>query len=213
MAGIHLLQPQPDGRLGEGVRTGQFAAQLQPLRRGPAAGVHPLVIDPIGTSSGSNPGHSSLNMARLTLPCSSETPLARCASRRPMWAMLNLVGSSSAPSARIRSVGTPAAASPRHRRSNAAPCPPGTGRYRLAPGVRGEHRAGPHHRQRGIEVQSRICDEFPDAFGSQEPGVTLVHVVNLGGRQPLDGGERADCPYPTDAGQDLLLDPVFLVTP
>ncbi|COZ10851.1 Uncharacterised protein [Mycobacterium tuberculosis] len=67
----------------------------------------PLVTEPIGTSSGSNPAHSSLNMARLTRPCSNETPLARCASRRPMCAMLNLAGSSSAPNATMRSAGNP----------------------------------------------------------------------------------------------------------
>ena len=67
----------------------------------------PLVIEPIGTSDGSKPGHSSLNISRLTRPCSSETPLARCASRRPMWAMLNFDGSSSAPNAMTRSSGTP----------------------------------------------------------------------------------------------------------
>ena len=67
----------------------------------------PLVIEPIGTSLGSNPGHNSLNIARLTRPCSSDTPLARCASRRPMCAMLNFDGSSSAPNAMIRSSGTP----------------------------------------------------------------------------------------------------------
>ena len=98
----------------------------------------PLVIDPIGTSPASKPGHSSLNMARLTRPCSSETPLARCASRRPMCAMLNFVGSSSAPNARIRSVGTPGSSvdtpSRARRRNSAAPSPPGTGRYRRAPG-------------------------------------------------------------------------------
>ena len=67
----------------------------------------PLVIDPIGTSLGSNPGHSSLNISLLTLPCSSDTPFARCASRRPMCAMLNFDGSSSSPKAMIRSSGTP----------------------------------------------------------------------------------------------------------
>ncbi len=50
-------------------------------------------------------------MPRLTEPCSCETPLARCASRKPITAMLNIAGSPpsncSAPSARIRSTGTP----------------------------------------------------------------------------------------------------------
>ena len=65
------------------------------------------MIDPIGTSFGSKPGHSSLNISRLTRPCSSDTPLARWASRSPMWAMLNFAGSSSSPNAITRSSGTP----------------------------------------------------------------------------------------------------------
>ena len=53
----------------------------------------PLVIDPIGTSASSNAGHRPLNIPRLTWPCSSETPLARCASRNPITAMLKTAGS------------------------------------------------------------------------------------------------------------------------
>ena len=41
-------------------------------------------LEPIGTSDRSNPGHRSLNIPRLTCPWSSETPLARWASRSPM---------------------------------------------------------------------------------------------------------------------------------
>ena len=74
----------------------------------------PFVIDPIGTSALSKAGHRPLNMPRLTSPCSTETPLARCASRKPITAMLNTDGSppskSSVPSARIRSTGTPGVA-------------------------------------------------------------------------------------------------------
>ena len=53
----------------------------------------PLVIEPIGTSLVSKPGHRPANMARLTSPCSLETPLTRWASRMPMTAMLNTPGS------------------------------------------------------------------------------------------------------------------------
>ena len=52
----------------------------------------PLVTEVIGTSSVSKPGHSPLNMPRLTSPCSLATPLARWARRRPMTAMLKTVG-------------------------------------------------------------------------------------------------------------------------
>ena len=53
----------------------------------------PLVIELIGTSASSKAGHRPLNMPRLTWPCSWETPLARCASRKPITAMLKTAGS------------------------------------------------------------------------------------------------------------------------
>ena len=42
-----------------------------------------------------SPGTAGRTSFRDTAPCSLATPLARCASRRPMWAMLNRLGSSS----------------------------------------------------------------------------------------------------------------------
>ena len=45
----------------------------------------------------------------------------------------------------------------------------------------------------------------------RNPGVALVHVENLRRWQVLDLGKGPDGPHPADAGQDLLLDPVFLV--
>ncbi len=53
----------------------------------------PLVTEVMGTSAGSNPGHSPANMPRLTAPCRVETPLARWARRSPITAMLNTPGS------------------------------------------------------------------------------------------------------------------------
>ena len=53
----------------------------------------PLVIDPIGTSEVSNPGHRPANISLLTSPCSTDTPLTRWASRMPITAMLNMCGS------------------------------------------------------------------------------------------------------------------------
>lgn len=71
----------------------------------------PLVIEPIGTSSTSKPGHRPWNISRLTRPCSSDTPLTRWASRMPMTAMLKTDlsasgPSGSAPSSRMRSTDT-----------------------------------------------------------------------------------------------------------
>lgn len=53
----------------------------------------PLVIEAIGTSGASKPGQRPSNIPRLTAPCSWDTPLARCASRNPMTAMLKTPGS------------------------------------------------------------------------------------------------------------------------
>jgi hypothetical protein len=95
-------QPRPFSS-SEGTSRAASSMNSRPTQVGACT---PLVIEPIGTSSRSNPGQSSLNMSRLTSPCSSETPLTRWARRMPMTAMLNLAGSASAPSARIRSTGT-----------------------------------------------------------------------------------------------------------
>ncbi len=57
------------------------------------AGCTPLVMEPIGTSASSNPGHRPENISRLTAPCSLLTPLTRCASRMPITAMLKTFGS------------------------------------------------------------------------------------------------------------------------
>ena len=175
----------------------------------------PLVTDPIGTSSGSKPGYSGANMFRDTWPCSLATPFARCASRRPMCAMLNRLGSSSEPSAMTSSTTRPGS-------SRDIPSPSGvqvvpdqvdrepvdTGRHR---GVRGEHRAGPHRGQRLGEGQPVVGDQRADPFQAEESGVALVHVEDLGQRVPGRLGvglHRADA---ADAEQDLLLDPVVLV--
>ena len=52
-----------------------------------------MVTEVIGTSLVSKSGHSPWNISRETSPCSSETPLARWPSRKPITAMLNLLGS------------------------------------------------------------------------------------------------------------------------
>lgn len=49
------MQSLPNDGLAQRVRPGQLAAQLQPLRRRWVGACIPLVTEPIGTSSGSNP--------------------------------------------------------------------------------------------------------------------------------------------------------------
>ncbi len=76
----------------------------------------------------------------------------------------------------------------------------------------GEHRAGPHQGQGGIEVEVLLGDVLADPLDTQEAGVALVHVEHIrGGGQTLDGGERTDGPHAADTGQQLLLDAVILV--
>ena len=48
----------------------------------------PLVMWPTGVSDSGTPGHRSWNIARLTSPCSADTPLRRSARRMPITAML-----------------------------------------------------------------------------------------------------------------------------
>ena len=70
-----------------------FSASSKTSRATQVGACTPLVIDVIGTSSSSKPGHSPLNISRDTWPCSWLTPLARPASRKPITAMLKTVGS------------------------------------------------------------------------------------------------------------------------
>ena len=70
-----------------------FAASSKTSRATQVGACTPLVIEVIGTSASSKAGQSPLNIPRLTWPCSSETPLARCESRKPITAMLKTPGS------------------------------------------------------------------------------------------------------------------------
>ena len=79
-------------------------------------------------------------------------------------------------------------------------------------GVRGEHGAGPDCGQRLREGQAVLGDQRVDPLQPEESGVPLVHVEHLGQRMPGCLGEGVDRPDTADAEQDLLLDPVVLVT-
>ena len=149
----------------------------------------PLVIEPIGTSSSSKPGHRSANMPRLTWPCSWLTPLARWPSRRPMWAMLNLVGSSSAPSASSSSSGHAEAGEVALDERLREPVD--AGRHRR---VRGEHGAGAHRLQRLGEGQRVGLAELADALDALEAGVALVGVEDLGLRACRSARSRRAAP-------------------
>ncbi len=79
-------------------------------------------------------------------------------------------------------------------------------------GVRREHRARAHRRQRLVEVQAGAADQFADPFQAQEAGVALVGVEDRSGRGPAGQvAVPADRAHAADAGQDLLADAVFLV--
>ncbi len=79
------------------------------------------------------------------------------------------------------------------------------GRHRR---VRGEHRAGAHHLQGGVEAQP-AGHQFADPLQAEEAGVALVGVVDLGVRCPRQTGVDAQGAHPADAEQHLLLQPVL----
>ena len=169
----------------------------------------PLVIDVIGTSSLSKPDHRPANMPRETWPCRRLTPLARCAMRRPMTAMLNTAGSPpsyvSAPRASTRSTGDAgrrvvAAEVLRDEIDREAVDARGHG------GVRGEHGARAADLERLVERHRRILgDELADALEAEEAGVALVRVEDLGCRGAGDAAVGAQGANAADAEQHLLL--------
>ena len=211
---VDLVDPQPDTGVGERVRTDQFLAQRQPLGSRPGRACTPFVIDPIGTSSVSKPVHSSLNISRLTLPCSSDTPLARCGKSQTHVGHVEFLrvvlgaqredpadrntGQQHRSGGDARGVGRAAGEVALHHLHRE---PVDAGRHR---GVGGEYGARSHHGQRGVEIQTGV-DEFADPLGAKESRVALVHVEYLGRGQTLDRGVGADGPHATDAGEDLLL--------
>ncbi len=166
----------------------------------------PLVTEVIGTSSTSKPGHSGWNISRLTTPCSLLTPLARWASRRPMWAMLNRPGSVSAPSSSTRSTGSAAhsgcvVVGPDQVLAE----PVDAGRDR---GVGGEHGARADAGQRLVEAQP-LGGQLAHPLQAEEAGVALVGVEHLGRRRAGQPAVRPDRAHAADPGQHLLGHPVL----
>ncbi len=187
------------------------AGQARTSRATQVGACTPLVIEPIGTSAASNPGHRPANISRLTSPCSRLTPLTRWASRMPITAMLNTRGSPpgkvSAPSASTRSqrqrgVGRGPGEVPLDQ-VTAEPVDAGGHR-----GVGGEHRAGPAQLQRLVEAEP-LLDVLADALQAEEAGVALVGVEHLGLGVPGHRAERPDRPDAADAEQQLLAQPVI----
>ena len=188
-------------------------AELDDLAARPTSGAcTPLVTELIGTSAASKPGHRPSNIPRLTAPCSLQTPLARCASRRPMCAMLNmarvLLGAERAGS---RSTGTPAAplSPPKWRATRSRgkrSMPAGTGvwvvntvpaRTACSASSKPSPSARPARgcaRGRGSRRGPRWCGTPPAR----------------GAGQRRTGAQRA---HPADAEQHLLQQPVVLPPP
>ena len=165
----------------------------------------PFVIDVIGTSSASKPGQRSPNIRRLTSPCSFETPLARCASRRPITAMLNalVAGSRAGLGAEGEHVGRVDA---REQRAGEVALDEGAVEPVDARGNRrvgGEHRAGAHHLER-LGEREALGDVRRDALEPEEPGVALVDVEDVGRGAAAELGEGAHRAGAADAEQELL---------
>ena len=144
-------------------------------------------------------------MPRLTAPCSTETPLARWPRLKPMCAMLNIDGSSSWPSARMRSIGTPGRpprwAATRSRVKRSMPAGTGVCVVNTVPARTACNGL--------VEGEPSSCDEFADAFDTEEAGVALVGVEHLGRGRAGHLAEGADGAYATDAEQQLLLQAVL----
>ncbi len=148
--GVDLLQPQPDAGVAERVRPGQLAAQLQPLRRRPGTRVnavgdrpdrhlvrvesgpqlvehgpaHPAVQqrDTVGALRQPQAHVGHVEFRRIVLGAEREDPGGRYARQQH---------------GRTLAISVRAFQRDRHqhgRRSSAAPCRSGTGRYRRAPG-------------------------------------------------------------------------------
>ena len=135
-----------------------------------------------------------------------------------MCAMLNFDGSSSAPNATIRSSGTPGSS------RDIAPAGPSAEppKYRLT--ISTGKRSMPAGT--GVCVVNTVDDRTtvsavskssPASINSRmrstprKPACPSFMWNTSGAGRPSDFGERADRAHPADAGQDLLLDPVFLV--
>ncbi len=170
----------------------------------------PFVIDVIGTSSESKPGHRSPNMRRLTWPCSFDTPFARWASLRPITAMLNGLVAGSAPGSTPRASASAGSTPGRSERREV----PLDERAVEAVDARGhrrvgrEHRAGAHELQR-LGEREPVGDVRRDALEAEESGVPLVHVEDIGGRATAELGEHAHRASAADAEQQFLQQPML----
>ena len=221
MTRVDLLQPRPGlhlAQLGQVLAAEQFAAELDPLRGRPGRRVHPVgdrsdrhlgrveprpqfvehlaahaavqQRDAVGALREPQAHVRHVELRRVVFGAEGEDALKRHARQQPGTADRCLLGSG--PEVALHHLGRETVDARGHR------C------------VGGEHRRRPHHGQRGVEVEAGL-DELTDPLGAEEAGVALVHMEHLGCGKPLDLGERPDRPNPADPGQDLLLDPVFLV--
>ena len=177
----------------------------------------PLVIEPIGTSASSNAGHRPLNISRLTWPCSSETPLARCEIRKPITAMLK--------TARVAAL-VVLGAEGQHVLDGYAGGRAGLAEVLLDElarepvdarrdrRVRGEHGRGAGDLEGGVPVELRAVGadgQLADPLQAEEAGVALVGVEHLGGRVAGDAGVHAEGADAADAEQHLLAEAVLLL--
>ena len=148
----------------------------------------PLVIELIGTSASSKAGHRPSNISRLTWPCSSETPLARCGepeahhghvedARVAALVVLGAEGQHVLDGYAGRRAGLAEVLLDQLARE-----PVDAGRHGR---VGGEDGAGPGDLERGVEVElgpPSADGELADPLEAEEAGVALVGVEHLGRR-------------------------------
>ena len=215
MSEVHLVDSLPLGGFAQHLGgAGQFPGQLHPFRRRPRGSVHtvgdrpdrhlrwvepgPQLIEhgpaypavqlghPVGPLGQSQTHVCHVEFVRIVLRTESQHPFHRHARQQ---STLGIVAEVALHHLQRESIDT--------RRNRC---------------VRGEHRAGPHHGQRGIEVEMIGGHELADALQSEETRVALVHMEDVRGGPGFDGCECADGPDTADTGEKFLFDAVLLVT-
>ena len=215
MPRFDLLQPLPGRGFGQGVTTGQLAGQCHPLRGGPRGCVHAVGDRTDRHLGGVEAGPQFVEHVPADPAVQQRHPVG--ALRQPQAHVRHVelrrivLG---AERQHARPAGRRAAAGSADRRRSSGrtmsignrSMPAGTGvwvvntvlaRTTVSAVSKSRPAAGGH--------------VLADPLDPEEPGVALVHVEDLGRRQPLDLGERTDRAHTADPGQDLLFDAVLLV--
>ena len=214
MAEVHLLDPLPFRGLTQCLRrAGQLPGQLHPFRCRPCGSVYPIGNRPDRNLRWVEPGPQLIEHAPAHPAVQFRDPVGALGKAQTHMRHVELVGITFGAKGK----------DPLHRHTGQQTLigliaevalhhldrkPVDPGRYRS---MGGEHRTGPHHGQRGVEIEVIGGHELPDALQSKKTRVALIHVEDVRCGTAFDGCECSDGAYPADTGQQFLFDPVFLV--